>query len=45
MAEHARLTENTGMKVYFRDPYSPWQRGTNENANGCCASTSPRVPI
>lgn len=27
MAEHAKLTENTGMKVYFCDPYSPWQRG------------------
>jgi IS30 family transposase len=28
MAEHARLTQNTGMRVYFCDPYSPWQRGS-----------------
>ena len=29
MAEHKALTEQTGVKVYFADPYSPWQRGTN----------------
>lgn len=34
MAEHAQLPKNTCMKVYFCDPYSPWQRGSNENTNG-----------
>lgn len=42
MAEHARLTENTGMKVYFCDPYSPWQRGSNENTNGLLRQYFPK---
>ena len=34
MAQHARLRIHTGLDIWFCDPQSPWQRGTNENTNG-----------
>ena len=42
MAGHAKLTRNTGMKVYFCDPYSPWQQGSNENTNGLLRQYFPK---
>ena len=42
MAEHAKLRIETGFPVYFCDPQSPWQRGTNENTNGLLRQYFPR---
>ena len=42
MARHEQLTERTGVKVYFADPHSPWQRARNENTNGLLRQYLPR---
>ena len=42
MSQHARLRIDAGLHVYFCDPHSPWQRGTNENTNGLLRQYFPK---
>ena len=42
MSQHAQLRIDTGVRVYFCDPHSPWQRGTNENTNGLLRQYFPK---
>ena len=42
MSQHAKISMDTGLEVYFCDPHSPWQRGSNENTNGLLRQYFPK---